>query len=269
MVVFSSAATYLIFAGNHFNSSVFFLLSFGGMFITFAANALNQAIERDYDKLMERTANRPIAAGRMSLSTAILLAGICMVFGILLLVAISPLCATLGMISLVLYAFIYTPVKRFSTFAVPIGAIPGALPTLIAAVAAQNGITIEALCFFSIQYLWQFPHFWAIAFLGHKDYINAGFKLIKNIDGEPDPRFGIYSAIYSAIGIIFLFPLYQILSIHPIIFGLLLISMLAFSYYGIQLYKKNDRTAARKLMFYSIIYLPMIFVFFIINNYIH
>ncbi|NOT36097.1 MAG: protoheme IX farnesyltransferase [Saprospiraceae bacterium] len=267
MVIFSSAATYLIFAGSNFSSIVLYLLIGGGMLITFAANALNQAIERDYDKLMERTAGRPLAAGRMSLSTAILIAGICMVLGIIFLVTISPLCATLGMLSLVLYAFIYTPVKRFSTLAVPIGAIPGALPTLIAAVAAQQTITVEALCFFGIQYLWQFPHFWAIAFLGHKDYIQAGFKLIKDIDGQPDPRFGIYSAVYSLLGILFLFPLFKILSIHPLIFIFLIASMLVFAFYGWQLFKRNDRMAARKLMLYSIMYLPVIFILFIISNY--
>lgn len=268
MVIFSSAATYWIFAGSQFNTLVFYLLIGGGLLITFAANALNQAIERDFDKLMERTANRPLASGRMSLSTAVLLAGLCLVLGIALLVAISPLCATLGMLSLVLYAFIYTPIKRFSTLAVPIGAIPGALPTLIAAVAAQQTITIEALCFFGIQYLWQFPHFWAIAFLGHKDYIQAGFKLIKDIDGQPDPRFGIYSAVYSLLGILFLIPLLTTLALHPVIFGMLILIMLLFAYYGWNLYKINDRFAARKLMFFSIIYLPVIFILFIINNYL-
>ncbi|MEP7195358.1 MAG: protoheme IX farnesyltransferase [Saprospiraceae bacterium] len=269
MVVFSSLATYLIFAADKFNFSILLFLGIGGMLITFGANALNQGLERDFDKLMERTRNRPVASGRMSLSTAVLLAGIFTVFGVGLLLMINPLCATLGMLSLVLYAFIYTPVKRFSILAVPIGAIPGALPTLIAAVAAQQTITVEALCFFSIQYLWQFPHFWAIAFLGHKDYVQAGFKLIKNIDGEPDPMFGLYSAIYSALGICFLIPLNSILKVQPIIFMLLVISMLLFSYYGLKLYKNNDRSSARKLMFYSIIYLPIVLLLFLLNSYIN
>lgn len=269
MVVFSSMATYFIFSAQNFNTSVFVFLTFGGMLITFAANSLNQALERDYDKLMERTSNRPLASGRMNLSTAVLIAGICMILGIFLLLAISPICATLGMLSLVLYSFIYTPVKRFSTLAVPIGAIPGALPTLIAAVAAQQAITLEALCFFGIQYLWQFPHFWAIAFLGHKDYINAGFKLINDIDGNPDPKFGVYSSIYALIGIFFLIPLIQILTINPMVIALLIVSMMLFAYYGWNLYRVNNRNAAKKLMYYSIIYLPWIFFLFILNNHLN
>ena len=153
MVVFSSIASYFVFSGVNINFITLGLLSIGGMLITFAANALNQVLEREYDKQMERTCNRPIASGRMSMSTALLFAGIFSVFGLACLVLISPMCATLGMLSLVLYAFIYTPVKRFSTLAVPLGAIPGALPTLIAAVAAQQTITVEPLCFFAIQYL--------------------------------------------------------------------------------------------------------------------
>ncbi|MFN8329874.1 MAG: protoheme IX farnesyltransferase [Saprospiraceae bacterium] len=269
MVVFSSIATYLIFAGNGFSYQNVFLLAVGGLLITFAANTLNQGLERDFDKLMERTRNRPLASGRMSLSTAVLLAGIFTVLGICCLILISPICATLGMLSLVLYAFIYTPVKRFSTLAVPIGAIPGALPTLIAAVAAQQGLTIEALCFFAIQYLWQFPHFWSIAFLGHSDYVNAGFKLIKDIDGQPDPRFGIYAAVYALLGLIFLAPRCTILSLHPAIIVLVACSMMVFAWYGWALYKNNDRLAARKLMFCSIIYLPVLFLMFILNTYIN
>ncbi len=266
MVVFSSVATYIIFAGNRFDSFVLFLLSSGGLLITFASNTLNQALERDYDKLMERTANRPLASGRMTLSFAILLAGIFTVVGSILLVLISPMCATLGMISLVLYSFIYTPVKRYSTLAVPVGAIPGALPTLIAAVAAQQTITLEAMCFFAIQYLWQFPHFWSIAFLGHKDYVRAGFKLIKDINGNPDARFGLYSSIYALTGIFFLIPLYNILHISMPIMVLLVSSMFLFAYFGINLYKNNNRQAAKALMFCSIIYLPILFVLFIMNQ---
>ncbi len=268
MVVFSSIATYLIFAGDHFNYSNLFCLCVGGLFITFAANSLNQILEREYDKLMERTKERPLASGRMNLSTAILIAGIFSIIGVSLLVLISPMCATLGMLSLVLYAFIYTPVKRLSTLAVPIGAIPGALPTLIAAVAAQQGITVEALCFFAIQYLWQFPHFWSIAFLGHQDYVQAGFKLIKDINGAPDQRFGLYAAIYALLGIVFLIPLYSILSLNPIIFCALIVCMILFAFYGFLLFKNNDRKSARQLMFCSILYLPVMFVLFILNSYL-
>ena len=126
MVVFSSLAGYIIFAREQFDWLNFILLGLGGMFITFSANAINQVLERDFDKLMIRTMNRPLADGRMTISFAVLLAGLFATFGALFLFVINSLAATLGMLSLVLYAFVYTPLKRYSTLAVPVGAIPGA-----------------------------------------------------------------------------------------------------------------------------------------------
>ncbi|MBK8244951.1 MAG: protoheme IX farnesyltransferase [Saprospiraceae bacterium] len=266
MVVFSSVASYLIFAKGDFQWSVFSLLFVGGLFVTFAANALNQGLERDYDKLMERTVNRPIADGRMSLSMGVLISGIFCTLGVIALAAISTAAAALGMFSFVLYAFVYTPLKRYSTLAVPVGAIPGALPTLIAGVAAQNGFTIEALCLFGIQYLWQFPHFWAIAWLGHKDYMAAGFKLVKENAGKPDPSYGLYSAVYSLVSIVFLLPGLINGSIHLAILGLLVLTMIVYAWFGYRLYMNNDRNHARALMFCSIFYLPIVLILFIINN---
>ncbi|MBK9960572.1 MAG: protoheme IX farnesyltransferase [Saprospiraceae bacterium] len=269
MVVFSSLASYIIFAREQFSWLNFALLCLGGMFITFSANAINQVLERDFDKLMVRTMFRPLADGRMSVSFAILLAGLFATFGALALSAINPMAATLGMFSLVLYAFVYTPLKRYSTLAVPVGAIPGALPTLIAGVAAQNGLTNEALCLFGIQYLWQFPHFWSIAWLGHQDYTQAGFKLIKDNNGSPDPAFGLYSAFYAILSILFLLPSLYNSSLNILFFLVLTITILVYAFFGFNLYKRNDRTSARQLMFCSIIYLPVVLFVFILNNYMN
>lgn len=267
MVVFSSLAGYIIFAREQFDWLNFILLGLGGMFITFSANAINQVLERDFDKLMIRTMNRPLADGRMTISFAVLLAGLFATFGALFLFVINSLAATLGMLSLVLYAFVYTPLKRYSTLAVPVGAIPGALPALIAGVAAQNGLTNEALCLFGIQYLWQFPHFWSIAWLGHKDYTQAGFKLIKDNNGSPDPAFGLYSAFYALLSILFLLPALYNSTLSISYFLILVITIFIYSFFGFQLFKKNDRNSARQLMFVSMIYLPVVLIVFILNNY--
>ena len=130
-VVFSSAVAYCIAAGSSFNLLHFLLLVCGGFLITFAANILNEILEADYDKLMERTSNRPLAAGRMNISSALLLAGMASLIGIILLALLNPMTSFLGTLSLVTYAFLYTPLKRYSTISVIVGAIPGALPVMI------------------------------------------------------------------------------------------------------------------------------------------
>lgn len=266
MVVFSSLAAYLVFSGSTWNTFEFVCLLIGGLFITFSSNVINQVLERDYDKLMTRTRLRPLADNRMTNSSAVLIAGLLSVFGSLALACISPLCASLGMISLVLYAFVYTPLKRYSTIAIPVGAIPGALPALVAGVAAQGELSFEAMCLFGVQYFWQFPHFWAIAWLGHQDYKNAGFKLIKDIQGQPDALYGLYAFFYCILSIVLVTPLLLSGYLHGWIFILLTISMLVYGLFSFQLYLKNNRTAARNLMFASILYLPLVLVLFIFNT---
>ena len=229
-VLLSSVLSFVIFSDSNFNWYSFLFLLLGGALVTFAANALNQVIERDYDKLMIRTALRPIPDGRMNISFAVLLSGI------------------------------------FCTIGVPVGAIPGALPILIGSVAAQGYISTEAFCLFGIQYLWQFPHFWAIAWMGHEDYSKAGFKLIKDLDGKPDPLFGIYSAVYAALSICFVYLFYSSSSIALPILILLSILIGIYTYLGYLLYKQNDRFSARKLFFYSIAYLPLVLLLFTLNK---
>ncbi|MBK9107901.1 MAG: protoheme IX farnesyltransferase [Saprospiraceae bacterium] len=266
MVVISSALSYLILAKSNFSILEFSLLIAGGLFITFAANALNQSLEREYDKLMTRTANRPIAAGRMSLSFGVLIAGVFCTVGVLLFVMLSLPAAVLGMLSFVIYAFIYTPLKRYSTIAIPVGAIPGALPTLIAGIVATNGFTVEAICIFGLQYLWQFPHFWSIAWIGHQDYKRAGFKLINDVDGHPDPKYGLYSAVYAGLSV-FLIAMFHSFSPINIVVLICLVSLVAiYAAYGWKLYKINNAVAAKKLMFASFIYLPLLLILFYFNS---
>lgn len=268
MVVFSSALSYIILAKSEFQLPVFVLLCLGGLLITFAANALNQCLERDYDKMMTRTALRPVADGRMSVSFSVLISGVLCTSGVILLAMINPGAALLGMLSFISYTFIYTPLKRYSPIAIPVGAIPGALPTLIAGVAVSQGLSLEALCLFGLQYLWQFPHFWSIAWLGHEDYKKAGFKLIKDVDGKPDPKYGLYASLYSSLSLVFLFIYTNTAAFHPVVSCFLVLSILSYTFLGWNLFRINNEHAARKLMFGSILYLPVILFLLLLNNYL-
>ena len=169
------------------------LLGVGGFLVTGAANALNQVLEKDYDKLMKRTANRPLAAERMTTSTAVLMAGLMCLLGTFCLSAFNAWAGLLGMLSMVLYAFVYTPMKRFSPLAVVVGAIPGALPLMIGCVAVEGYLSGLAIALFAIQFFWQFPHFFAIAWVGDEDYKRAGFNLLPNKKGLLDSSVGTVS----------------------------------------------------------------------------
>lgn len=263
LVVFSSVMAYFIGAQS-LNPIAILLLILGGSFVTFAANTLNQVLEKDYDKLMKRTENRPLPQGRMTTSTAVLLAGFLSLIGIGLLCLANVWAGLLGTASLILYAFIYTPFKRISSISVLIGAIPGALPMSIGCVVAEGAITPLAIALFAIQFFWQFPHFWAIAFLSHEDYSNAGYKMMPSKSGLPDEEIGFQSFIYS----LFLYPVYGAMFVlgYQSLMGTILMTILsiAYSIYAWQLYKRVDNSAAKKLMFSSFAYLPLaLFILFI------
>jgi len=170
LVVFSAVMSYLIAAGIQVRALPVLILCLGGFLVAGAANALNQILERDYDKLMERTAGRPLASGRMTASLALVIAGFMLLIGLVALALFNPITAFLGMLSFIIYAFIYTPLKRYTTASVAIGAIPGALPVLIGWVAFEGTISWMAIVLFGIQFLWQFPHFWAIGWLSFDQY---------------------------------------------------------------------------------------------------
>jgi protoheme IX farnesyltransferase len=256
-VVFSSAMAYCIAAGSDFRLLSFIVLVAGGFLITFAANILNEVLEADYDRLMQRTANRPLAAKRWTPSSAIVLAGTCCLIGSVLLALLNPLTSFLGMLSLVTYAFLYTPLKRYSTISVLVGAIPGALPVMIGMIAHDGVITSQALFLFAIQFLWQFPHFWAIGFLSFDQYKTAGYKLLPE-DGEViDKRLGRQALIYTCMLLPVLLIGYtnQLVSL-PGSIGLVLISGY-FIFRAWKFYSEFDKASARALMFSSFIFLPI------------
>jgi heme o synthase len=256
-VVFSSVMAYLIASSGPVNWIAIGILAIGGFLVTGAANALNQVLEKDYDKLMKRTANRPLAAGRMTVSEAVLAAGFMSLFGISMLAMFNPWAAFLGTVSLVMYAFLYTPMKRISPAAVFIGAVPGALPTVIGCVAAQGELTLLALMLFGIQFFWQFPHFWSIGWLGFEDYERAGYRLLPSRNGQQDPNTGLQSFLYA----LFLLPVGAMPFVMgvsgPVSAAVVLILSLAYAAFGWSFYRKCDRKSALALMFYSFVYIPL------------
>ncbi len=265
-VVFSSVITFAIADYGHVDFGYLLLLFLGGFLVTGAANALNEVFEKDLDKLMKRTENRPLATGRMQSTEAILAAGIMGVAGILILgYFFNYLSAFLGAVSLFSYAFIYTPMKRISPIAVFIGAIPGAMPPLIGWVAATGEISVIGLAITMMQFLWQFPHFWSIAWIGEADYKKAGFKLLPSQGGK-DRFTALQNIIYISVLIpVSLIPV-MMDWVHWIGGAVILLAGAAFMLQAMQLFRTCEDKDARKLMFVSIIYLPVVLMAMLIGR---
>lgn len=260
LVVFSAIITYFTVAETYTWQRIM-AICLGGFLVTSAANGFNQIIEKDLDKLMNRTRLRPIPTGNLSVTEALLFCSICGIAGTALLwVFTNPLSAIVGFGSIILYALVYTPLKRKTPFSVFVGAFPGAFPTLIGAVAATDGfgnITFFALLLFFIQFFWQFPHFWAIAWVSHDDYQKAGFFMLPSKGGR-DKATRSQILVYT----LSLFPIV----LTPYVFGFsgwisaTVVSFMGFlfSYQAYNLYRLGTIEAARKLMFGSFIYLPVV-----------
>lgn len=266
LVVFSAMMAYLIVAKDTFSLLSFMILAIGGFSITGAANALNQALEKDYDKMMSRTSNRPVATGRMSVSEAVLIGGLLFVLGITLLAFFNPLAAVLGAAAVVSYAFIYTPMKRSTPMSVFVGAIPGALPTMIAVVAAEGSITPWAVALFGIQFFWQFPHFWSIGYLGYNDYKRAGFRLVPELNDQVHPNLGLQSTIFTVLLIPCILAPYLLglMSVTPTIICLIL--TVVYGWFGWSMQEQKSAKAARHLMFASFFYLPLVLIIFYLGT---
>ena len=269
-VVFSASIAFLI--GSKQQGDIHWInwlvLTAGGFLVTGSANGFNEIIEKDLDKLMKRTANRPLPSGRMTTGQALVLSLVMGIAGTYTLVTLNFMAGLISLFSIFLYAFVYTPLKRKSPIAVFVGAFPGALPPLIGYYAAfsqddlallsqQNpaAILVIPLVLFAIQFVWQFPHFWAIAWVLDEDYKRAGFRLL------PTQKKDKFSA-----GMVFLTALLMIpTSFLPFYFGfggywvttLSVIGALLFSWYGYKLFKSCDEKDAKKVMFTSFFYLPL------------
>jgi protoheme IX farnesyltransferase len=258
-VVFSCVICYLLAPKVvEFDWSRIILLFVAGMLVTGSANAINQAVEKDTDAVMKRTANRPVASGRMSVNEAYTFALIAGVVGIIMMYYFFNLSSALvSAFSLFLYAFIYTPVKKISSIAVLVGAIPGALPCLIGWVAGNDDFGAGGWILFGIQFLWQFPHFWAIAWVAHGDYSKAGFKLLP-ADKGPTKFTAVQCVMYAVLMIpVCMLPYYFGLT-GITSFWIVLVLNLFLVAQCLRLYKTMDVKAARRVMFSSYIYLPLV-----------
>ena len=263
MVVFSTVVSYLLAPGIRFDLLQVLLLFAAGMLITGSANAINQALEKNSDALMKRTAKRPVASGRMSVTEAMTFAFIAGALGAFILwYRFNLESALLGLLSLFLYGFIYTPLKKKNSIAVLVGAFPGALPCLIGWVAGFYDTPIVwtgGLILFAVQFLWQFPHFWAIAWVAHKDYTAAGFKLLPS-DKGPTKFTALQTIMYSAMMIpIGVLPYYFNIS-GIISMWIVLACNLCMLLLSINLFIKMDVASARKVMFGSYFYLMIVFL---------
>ena len=236
------------------------LLTFAGLCITGSANAINQAVEKDTDAQMERTANRPVASGKMSVQTAYTFATITGILGIFIMWKYFNFSsALLSAFSLFLYAFIYTPLKKINSIAVLVGAFPGALPCLIGWVAGNDDFAFAGLSLFLIQFLWQFPHFWAIAWVAHNDYTKVGFKLLPSKEG-PTRFTALQSVMYAVLMIPIGFLPYYLHLTGQISMWILLVANIFMVVQCIRLYQNRGVPAARRVMFSSYIYLPIVYL---------
>ena len=279
MVVFSCVVCYLLAPNIKFNFASITLLFIAGMLITGSANAINQTVEKDTDALMKRTANRPVASGRMSVKEGWTFAIITGAVGLIIMWQwFNAASAVVALFSLFLYSFIYTPLKKVNSISVIVGAFPGALPCLIGWIAGTGFINplahfqgtlasgevatfsnMGGYVLFAIQFIWQFPHFWAIAWLAHKDYEKAGFKLLPSKEG-PSKFSAFQAVIYSMIMVpVGMLPFYFGIS-GMFSFWVLLACNLWMVYVSILLLVEMNAAAARRVMFSSYFYLMIVFL---------
>ncbi|KUG06826.1 heme o synthase [Solirubrum puertoriconensis] len=242
------------------------LVMLGGLLVTGSANTINQIYEKDLDRLMKRTAKRPMPQGVLSVTEAWTFVVLTGVAGLLLLGwYFNPLTAAISLLSLILYGFIYTPLKRISPICVAVGAIPGGLPPMIGWVAATGMLTVEAWILFGIQFMWQFPHFWAIAWVLDEDYSKAGFRMLPTAGGR-DLRTAFQIMTYTLL----LIPL----SLLPMQFGMTgktsaVIAVLCGVLFLMQtfyLMRTGSKKAAMRIMFGSFLYLPIVQIALVIDK---
>ncbi|WP_378181786.1 heme o synthase [Aquimarina sp. SS2-1] len=268
-VVFSSVAGYLL-GVDTISWSTLVLLSIGGYFMVGASNAFNQIIERDLDALMDRTKNRPIPSGRMSVSTAFIIATVFTISGISVLYFINPQTAMFGAISIFIYVSLYTPLKTKTPLSVFVGAIPGAIPFMLGWVAATNDFGIEPGTLFMIQFFWQFPHFWAIGWFLFEDYKKGGFFMLPT--GKRDKGTATQVIIYTLWTVVAsLIPVFGVtgkLYLTPVSGVLIFVLGLFLLRYAIRLYRSKDAKTAKQLMLASVSYITLLQIIYVVDKFI-
>lgn len=268
-VVFSSVAGYFLGADS-IDFVTVTLLAIGGYLMVGASNAYNQIIERNLDGLMDRTKNRPLPAGRMSVTTAFSIASIFTVLGLVVLYVINPKTAMFGAISIFMYVSLYTPLKTKTPLAVFVGAFPGAIPFMLGWVAASGSFSIEPGTLFMIQFFWQFPHFWAIGWWLFDDYKKGGFFMLPT--GKRDRGTAVQIILYTCWTImVSLIPVFGVtgkLYLTPVSGVIILLLGLGMMYYAIRLFKEKTAEAAKKLMFASVSYITLLQIVYVLDKFI-
>lgn len=255
LVILSALSGYL-FAGGKDGLIIFYLM-LGGTLVTAASNGANQIWERDLDKFMNRTNQRPLPTGQMSVREAYIICTCSLISGTILLAMINWKSAALGLLAFITYVFIYTPLKQKTPWAVFVGAFPGAVPPLLGAIAHTNAFGFEPGVLFFVQFTWQFPHFWAIAWVLYDDYLKAGFSLLPSKTGRS--KHSAFQIMIYALALI-PFSLVPWLLGWTGIYSLIIASVLGIGFfvYAYKLYHSLEVSDARKLMFASFVYLPII-----------
>jgi len=266
LVAFSCAFGYGLATHGNVNWTILIMLTLGGFLLSGTSVCINQIIERDFDKVMTRTMNRPLPTGRVTVSEAITFSVICLIVSIaILFIFTNALTVILSIVSMVLYSFVYTPLKRVGSIAVFVGAVPGALPPLLGWIAATGSISHEAMIIFGIQFIWQFPHFWAIAWVADDDYKRAGFKLLPSGGGKD-----LNTAIQIMVYTMFLIPL----GLLPAKFGITGLNSaivatvcgVAFFAQTFSLMKTGNQKSALRIMFGSFLYLPIVQIAYLLDK---
>lgn len=238
----------------------------GTAFIGCGSSAFNQVIEQDFDALMDRTRNRPLPAGRLNRTEAIVFSLIISIFGVVYLVAMTTLLAGgIALATLVLYVFIYTPLKRVTTFNTAVGAIPGALPPLIGWAAATGTLTPAAWALFAILYLWQIPHFLAIAWMYRDDYARGGYKMLPVVDPSGESNFRQMLSQGAALIPFSLLPTVLGLTGVAYFFTALVLGV-AFMAFGFRASRTRTRVDSRRLVLASVVYLPVLLVVMMLDK---
>jgi protoheme IX farnesyltransferase len=268
-VVFSSLAGYLL-GVETIDFKTLILLAFGGYFMVGASNAFNQIIEKDLDALMDRTKNRPVPSGRMSVNTAFIIASLFTLLGIIILYSINKQTAMFGAISIFIYTSVYTPLKTKTPLSVFVGAIPGAIPFMLGWVAATDDFGIEPGTLFALQFFWQFPHFWAIGWFLFEDYKKGGFFMLPT--GKQDKGTAVQIIMYTIwtllVSIIPVFGFTGKLHLTIVSASIVFVLGLGMLYYSIQLFKKMTTKAARQLMLASVSYITLVQIVYVIDKFI-
>lgn len=266
-VVFSSVAGYFLGADS-IDFLTVIMLSIGGYCLVGASNAYNQILEKELDVLMDRTRNRPIPSGRMTVNLAFVVASTLTVLGLIILYLINPKTAMFGAISIFLYVSVYTPLKTKTPLSVFVGAFPGAIPFMLGWVAATGDFGIEPGTLFMIQFFWQFPHFWALGWWLYNDYEKGGFFMLPT--GKRDKGTAVQIVLYTLWTVIVsLIPVTGMtgkLYITPFSAGLVLILGLGMLYYAFRLYRERDEKSAKKLMFASVSYITLLQIIYVLDK---